>query len=114
VVIYQELSLVPERSIAENLYLGHLPRNVAGIVDTKRLNADAAAVLARVGLHVNPQRPVRRLRLAEQQLVEIARALWASMMSRLSSRRCERWAPRAWGRSSSAIISRKCSRSAIG
>jgi ABC-type sugar transport system ATPase subunit len=75
VVIYQELSLVPERSIAENLYLGHLPRNVAGIVDTKRLNADAAAVLARVGLHVNPQRPVRRLRLAEQQLVEIARAL---------------------------------------
>jgi ribose transport system ATP-binding protein len=39
------------------------------------LNADAAAVLERVGLRVNPGRPVRRLRLAEQQLVEIARAL---------------------------------------
>ncbi len=75
VVIYQELSLVPERSIAENLYLGNLPRNAAGIVDRKRLNADATAVLRRVGLDVNPERPVRRLRLAEQQLVEIARAL---------------------------------------
>jgi ABC-type sugar transport system ATPase subunit len=75
VVIYQELSLVPERSIAENLYLGNLPRNAAGVVDRKRLNADAAAVLARVGLRVNPTRAVRRLRLAEQQLVEIARAL---------------------------------------
>jgi rhamnose transport system ATP-binding protein len=75
VVIYQELSLVPERSIAENLYLGNLPRNAVGIIDRKKLNADASAVLARVGLRVNPQRPVRRLRLAEQQLVEIARAL---------------------------------------
>ncbi len=75
VVIYQELSLVPERSIAENLYLGNLPRNAAGVVDRKRLNADAAAVLARVGLRVNPTRAVHRLRLAEQQLVEIARAL---------------------------------------
>jgi ABC-type sugar transport system ATPase subunit len=75
VVIYQELSLVPERSVAENLYLGNLPRNAAGVVDAKRLNADAAAVLARVGLRVNSRRPVRRLRLAEQQLVEIARAL---------------------------------------
>jgi ABC-type sugar transport system ATPase subunit len=75
VVIYQELSLVPERSVAENLYLGNLPRNAAGVVDRKRLNADAAAVLERVGLRVNPGRPVRRLRLAEQQLVEIARAL---------------------------------------
>ena len=44
VVIYQELSLVPERSIAENLYLGNLPRNAAGVGDLKRLNADAAAV----------------------------------------------------------------------
>ncbi len=75
VVIYQELSLIPERSIAENLYLGNLPRNAAGVVDRKRLNAAAAAVLERVGLRVDPQRPVRRLRLAEQQLVEIARAL---------------------------------------
>lgn len=75
VVIYQELSLIPERSVAENLYLGNLPRNAAGVVDRKRLNADAAAVLRRVGLSVDPRRPVRRLRLAEQQLVEIARAL---------------------------------------
>ena len=75
VVIYQELSLVPERSVAENLYLGNLPRNAAGVVDTKRLRADAAAVLTRVGLNIDPLRPVRRLRLAEQQLVEIARAL---------------------------------------
>ncbi len=75
VVIYQELSLIPERSVAENLYLGNLPRNSAGVVDRKRLYAEASTVLARVGLRISPRRSVRNLRLAEQQLVEIARAL---------------------------------------
>ncbi len=75
VVIYQELSLIPERSVAENLYLGNLPRNGAGVVDRKRLYAEALSVLARVGLQISPRRSVRNLRLAEQQLVEIARAL---------------------------------------
>jgi ribose transport system ATP-binding protein len=75
IVIYQELSLVPDRSIAENVFLGHLPRNAFGMVDRGRLEREAAAILARVGLRLPPRTKVRRLGIAEQQLVEIARAL---------------------------------------
>ena len=74
VVIHQELSLVPDRSVADNLFLGNLPRRL-GIVRTAALERDAARLLARVGLRIAPATPVRRLGIAQQQLVEIARAL---------------------------------------
>ncbi len=74
VVIHQELSLVPDRSVADNLFLGNLPRRL-GIVRTAVLERDAARLLARVGLRIPPATPVRRLGIAQQQLVEIARAL---------------------------------------
>jgi ribose transport system ATP-binding protein len=75
VVIYQELSLVPDRTIAENVFLGHLPHNALGMVDRRRLERDAGAILARVGLTLSPRTKVRHLGIAQQQLVEIARAL---------------------------------------
>jgi ribose transport system ATP-binding protein len=75
VVIYQELSLVPDRSVAENIFLGHLPRDPFGSVRRRKLERDAAAIMARVGLRVSPGMPVRQLGIAQQQLVEIARAL---------------------------------------
>ncbi len=75
IVIYQELSLVPDRSIAENVFLGHLPRAALGTVDRGRLERDAASILARVGLMLPPRTKVRHLGIAQQQLVEIARAL---------------------------------------
>ncbi len=74
VVIHQELSLVPDRSIAENLYLGNLPSRL-GLVDRRALDRRAAALLAKVGLKISPRMLVRRLGIAQQQLVEIARAL---------------------------------------
>ena len=75
IVIHQELSLIPERSIAENIYLGHLPRGRLGGIRRVELNRRASALLARVGLQVPPQTRVRQLGIAQQQLVEIARAL---------------------------------------
>ena len=75
VVIYQELSLVPDRSIADNVFLGHLPRGALGFVRRAMRDRNARALLARVGLDLPPQRPVRSLGIGAQQLVEIARAL---------------------------------------
>ncbi len=75
IVIHQELSLVPDRSVAENIFLGHLPHDRLGRVRRTALNRDAKGLLARVGLTVAPQTRVRQLGIAQQQLVEIARAL---------------------------------------
>ena len=74
IVIHQELSLVPDRSVAENIFLGHLPHRLGG-VKRAALNRRAKELLARVGLTVSPQTRVRNLGIAQQQLVEIARAL---------------------------------------
>ena len=74
VVIHQELSLVPDRSIAENLYLGNLPNHL-GLIDNGALHENARKLLARVGLSLSPRRIVRHLGVAQQQLIEIARAL---------------------------------------
>ncbi|HEV3478720.1 MAG TPA: sugar ABC transporter ATP-binding protein [Gaiellaceae bacterium] len=73
-IVYQELSLVPQLSVAENVYLGrwHGPR---GIVDWSALNRAAADPLKRIGFGVDPRRLVRELGMAERQLVEIAKAL---------------------------------------
>jgi ABC-type sugar transport system ATPase subunit len=75
IVIHQELSLIPERSVAENIFLGHLPRGRLGGIRRAALNREASRLLARVGLSVSPRTLVRRLGIAQQQLVEIARAL---------------------------------------
>ncbi|WHT21614.1 sugar ABC transporter ATP-binding protein [Crossiella sp. CA-258035] len=75
-VVHQELALLPELSVAENLFFEHLPRRF-GLVDKKKIRQDAVELLARVGLSVDPRTPVGRLGLAARQLVEIARALAA-------------------------------------
>ena len=80
VTIYQEFNLVPDLSIAENVYIGREPTR-GGLIDWPKLRADTAAVTKRIGLDLDPMLPVRFLSVAEQQMVEIARAL--SMQSRL-------------------------------
>ncbi len=75
IVIHQELSLIPDRSVAENIYLGHLPHGKLGGVRRAALHRNARDLLARVGLSIPPQTRVRHLGIAQQQLVEIARAL---------------------------------------
>ncbi|WP_405879871.1 sugar ABC transporter ATP-binding protein [Streptomyces sp. NBC_01136] len=72
--IYQEFNLVPDLSVAENIFLGRQPRRF-GLLDRKRMNADAAQLLARVGVDVDPRTQVRELGIARLQMVEIAKAL---------------------------------------
>ena len=73
-VIYQELHLVDELSVAENLFLGALPSK-SGIVDKAKLAADTKAALARIKLDVRPETRLGDLSLAQRQMVEIAKAL---------------------------------------
>ena len=73
-VIYQELQLVPEMSVAENLFLGHLPSRL-GVVDRRRLHDVARHELKRLGEDIDPDVRVGRLPIAQRQMVEIAKAL---------------------------------------
>jgi ribose transport system ATP-binding protein/rhamnose transport system ATP-binding protein len=74
-VIYQELSLVPEMSVAENLFLGDMPAR-GGLLDRREARTRARQLLARVGLDdLSTGAPVRSLRLGVRQLVEVAKAL---------------------------------------
>jgi ribose transport system ATP-binding protein len=74
-VVYQELDLVPGLSVAENVYLGGLPKTNVGFVDGGTLRSRTVELLGQLGLTIDPDTPVGELRVAEQQLVEIARAL---------------------------------------
>ena len=74
-VIHQELTLVPHLTVADNVFLGKFPTSVPGWVDRGRMDARAAALLRGLGADIDPRTEVRRLGLAEQQAVEIARAL---------------------------------------
>ena len=74
-VIFQEYSLVPHLSIGQNIYLGREPLTRFGLVDHARLHRDARAVLDRLGLVLDTRREVHGLGVAQQQMVEIAKAL---------------------------------------
>ena len=77
ITIYQEFNLLPFMSVAENLYIGREPTR-RGLIDWKRMYADARAVLSDMGLLVDPKQQVRWLSVAQQQMVEIARAMTQS------------------------------------
>ncbi len=81
VTIYQELSLIPTLTVAENIFIGRAPTGPMGLVDWKKMNDATRAIIGRVGLNIDPRTPVSALSVAEQQMVEIARAL--SLESRL-------------------------------
>ena len=74
-MIHQELSLVEDLSVAENLFLGELPRKSLGRVDWKKLYADSRRLLDRLNCQFSPRALIRNLTVAHKQLVEIARAL---------------------------------------
>ena len=75
VTVSQETTLVPDLSIAENIFLGHRMPRRAGVVDWRATRRAAAAALDRLGLALDPARAVRHLRPDQAQMVEIARAL---------------------------------------
>lgn len=74
-VIRQELSLFPSLSVAESIFAGHLPVTRIGTVDWGRIRKAAREALARLGLSLDVRAPVASLSIAQQQMVEIARAL---------------------------------------
>lgn len=73
--VYQEFSLVPQLSVARNIFLGREPKGAFGLIDEQRLMAQTRELLDRFNLHLDPEDEVSSLSVAEQQLVEIARAL---------------------------------------
>jgi len=75
-VIHQELNLLPQLSVAENIFLGNIPGGrISGFVDWKEMRARAENLLAKLGLSLNVSAPVSSLSAGEQQLVEIAQSL---------------------------------------
>jgi ABC-type sugar transport system ATPase subunit len=73
-MVYQEFALAPHLSIAQNLFLGREPQRL-GVIDRKREIQQARELLRHLGLQINPRRLVADLSVAEQQMVEIAKAL---------------------------------------
>nr|WP_168404717.1 L-arabinose ABC transporter ATP-binding protein AraG [Erwinia amylovora] len=73
-IIYQELHMVPEMSVAENIFLGQLPQR-AGLLNRSRLRSQAARQLNSLGLDIDPELPLKYLSLGQWQMIEIAKAL---------------------------------------
>ena len=74
-VIYQELALVSQMTVAENIFLGREPRNAFGLIDHSRIRSEAEALLSQLGLKIDLDTEVGDLSVAFQQMVEIAKAL---------------------------------------
>src|SRR3954451_23758750 len=72
--IYQEVNLVPFRSVAENVFLNREPRRF-GLIDWRRMNRDTAAILRRLDIDADVPRPLNEYSIATQQMTALARAL---------------------------------------
>ena len=74
-VIYQEPTLFPDLSIAENVVMGYHPLGRFKRIDRRAMHAQVQGLLDRLGVRLDSERPVRGLSIADQQIVEIAKAL---------------------------------------
>ena len=74
-VIHQEIVLVPHLTVAENIYLGREPTTRIGLKDSKAIYKQAAEIIEPLGLDLRVTRPVRELSTAQQQMVEIVKAI---------------------------------------
>lgn len=74
-IIYQELLLAPHLTVAENIFLGRMPRTALGVIDWAKAQRDAAAIIDRLGFDIDPTATVDSLSVAYRQIVEIAKAL---------------------------------------
>jgi ribose transport system ATP-binding protein len=74
-IIYQELNLVPHLTVAQNIYIGREPRTLLGYIDDRKMNVDAAELLGRLHLDIDPAIRLNQLPISKQQMVEIAKAL---------------------------------------
>jgi rhamnose transport system ATP-binding protein len=74
-IIYQEPTLFPDLSVAENIAMGRHPLGALRRIDKRKMHDEARALLERLGVRLDAERPVRGLSIADQQVVEIAKAL---------------------------------------
>jgi rhamnose transport system ATP-binding protein len=74
-VIYQEPTLFPDLSVAENIFMGRQPVRAGRRIDRAAMNREAVTIFAQLGVALDPVRPARGLSVADQQIVEIAKAL---------------------------------------
>jgi ABC-type sugar transport system ATPase subunit len=73
--IYQELNLVPDLTVAENIFLGREPLHRMGLIDYRAMHSRAQMLLAKLGVEIDSRMRVSRLRVGAQQVVEIAKAM---------------------------------------
>lgn len=76
-IIHQELNLFPDLTISENIFLGRELKNSWGILEEEKMNRIAAELLQKVQVNASPTKKIKELKIGEQQLVEIAKALHA-------------------------------------
>jgi len=74
-VIYQEPTLFPDLSVAENIFIGRQHRGRFGLIDHAAMRDEAAELFTRLGVHIDPTRPAEGLSIADQQIIEIAKAI---------------------------------------
>jgi rhamnose transport system ATP-binding protein len=74
-VIYQEPTLFPDLSVTENIFMGRQPRGALGVIDRRAMKAEALALFERLGVRIDPDRPTLGLSIADQQIIEIAKAI---------------------------------------
>ncbi|MER3386574.1 MAG: sugar ABC transporter ATP-binding protein [Microcella pacifica] len=74
-VIYQEPTLFPDLSVTENIFMGRQPRGALGIVDRRAMRTEALSLFERLGVSIDPDRPALGLSIADQQIIEIAKAI---------------------------------------
>jgi len=73
--VHQEVNLEPYLSVAENIFIGRQPKNKMGLVDYKKMNADATRWLTELGVTIDPDLPLGMASIAERQMVAIVRAV---------------------------------------
>ena len=76
-MVHQELSTIPDLTVAENVFLGHQPVTKLGTVDWPRINKEAARLIASLGLDIDPKTRMGSLPVGLQQLVELSRVLFS-------------------------------------
>jgi ribose transport system ATP-binding protein len=76
-MVHQELSTIPDLTVAENVFLGHQPVTKFGTIDWARINEEAARLIASLGLDIDPKRLMGSLPVGLQQLVELSRVLFS-------------------------------------
>ncbi len=74
-IIYQEFNLIPHLTVAENIFLGQEPLRFAGFLDRKKILVETNKILRELGLTIDADALISQLSVAEQQMVEVAKAL---------------------------------------